>query len=132
MNRETLIGFVYGIGIWLVGFVWGSVVFMTEPLKALPAIPYVSRYPAISFPLLVGFAMLAWWAARRHAARFGGDSATALRLGVILAGSNLALDVLVLAIALGNGVAFFQMLTIWIAYAILLFAPIVLQRRSAR
>ena len=43
---------MYAVVIWLVGFVWGSIVFMTPALKAVAAIRYVSSNPAISFPIL--------------------------------------------------------------------------------
>jgi hypothetical protein len=39
----------YALLIWLSGLIWGSVVFMTPALRNVAAIPYVSRYPAISF-----------------------------------------------------------------------------------
>ena len=45
LNLFKALGFA--ILIWIIGFVWGSVVFMTPPLKATPAIPYVSANPAI-------------------------------------------------------------------------------------
>jgi hypothetical protein len=41
----------YAILLWIIGFVWGSIVFMNPELKNVTAIPYVSRNPAITFPL---------------------------------------------------------------------------------
>jgi hypothetical protein len=43
---------IYAILLWVIGFVWGSIVFMTPALKTVSAIPYVSSNPAISFPIL--------------------------------------------------------------------------------
>jgi hypothetical protein len=42
----------YAVLIWVVGFIWGSFVFMTPSLKSTPPIPYISSNPAISFPIL--------------------------------------------------------------------------------
>jgi hypothetical protein len=42
--------------LWVVGFVWGSFVFMTPALKTVSAIPYVSSNPAVSFPHLIHLA----------------------------------------------------------------------------
>ena len=33
----------FAVLIWIVGFVWGSIVFMTPALKATAPIPYISR-----------------------------------------------------------------------------------------
>ena len=54
----------YALLIWITGFVWGSVVFMTPALKSVAAIPFVSRYPAISFPLLFAWPILTYLLAR--------------------------------------------------------------------
>jgi hypothetical protein len=43
---------IYAVLLWVIGFVWGSIVFMTPALKAVSAIPDVSSNPAISFPIL--------------------------------------------------------------------------------
>ncbi len=48
----------YSVLIWVIGFVWGSIVFVVPALKSVPTIPYVSRYPAVSFPILVVYAVL--------------------------------------------------------------------------
>lgn len=40
----------FAILIWIIGFVWGSIVLMTPALRNVAPIPYVSRNPAISFP----------------------------------------------------------------------------------
>lgn len=44
---------MYAVLLWMIGFIWGSVVFMSPSLKSVSAIPYVSKNPAISFPILI-------------------------------------------------------------------------------
>ena len=53
LKSSTLVrGISYAIILWVVGFVWGVVVFMAPLLKNLPSIPLVSKFPAVSPVLL--------------------------------------------------------------------------------
>ena len=114
----------YALLIWITGFVWGSVVFMTPASKNIAAIPFVSRYPAISFPLLLAWPILAYLLARSYLKKASGDKAAeGLKLGFTFALVNFLLDLLVLVFLFKNGFAFFAYLTIWLAYFILLIVP---------
>ena len=109
--------------IWIVGFAWGSVVFMVPALKEIPSIPYVSRYPAISFPLLVAFAALAYLFAGLQLKVHEQRGAAGLRQGLTFFVVNIVLDTLVLVCAFHAGWQFFASLTVWLAYLILLIVP---------
>lgn len=122
----------FGILIWIVGFAWGSLVFMTPALKGLASIPYVSRYPAISFPLLVVFPFLALWFANICLAGSADRAAAGQRVGIIFAGTNLLLDLLVLVLAFKGGIDYFASVSVWLGYAILLLVPWWAGRRVAR
>ena len=113
----------YAVLIWVTGFVWGSCVFRIPALKNLPSIPYVSRYPAISFPLLIVFAICAYFFAKSCLATVADKSTVASRIGAVFSGTNFVLDLLVLALLFKNGVTYFESLTVWLAYAILFFVP---------
>ena len=113
----------YALLIWLTGFVWGSVVFMTPALRNIAAIPYVSRYPAISFPLLLLWLLIAYLLARSYLKAATDKATEGLRLGVLFAAVNLILDLLVLVLLLKNGFGYFASLTVWLAYFILLTVP---------
>ena len=113
----------YALLIWISGFVWGMVVFMTPTMKEVPAIPYVSRYPLISFPLLVLWPLLAYVLARKHLKTTNAEPGEGLRLGVSFALVNFVLDLLVLVILFKNGPVYFASLTVWLAYLILLTVP---------
>ena len=115
--------FGYSILIWMVGFVWGSVVFMTPALKSVPAIPYVSRYPLISFPLLILWPLIAYLLARNYLKRTEDKSNEGLKLGFVIAVVNFILDLLVLVLLFKNGFSYFASLTVWLAYFILLTVP---------
>ena len=123
---------VYAVLIWIVGFVWGSVVFMTPALKSIPSIPYISRYPAISFPLLVVWPLMAYVLARNYLRATTDPAAEGLKLGFMFAIVNLLLDLLVLVLLFQNGFGYFVSLTVWLAYFILLIVPYLAGRSLAR
>jgi hypothetical protein len=123
MMSRTLQALGYALLIWIVGFVWGSIVFMTPSLKAAPPIPFVSKNPAISFPLLILWPLLTYVLARLFLRRTTHKSRDGLRLGIIFAGVNIVLDLLVLVLLLQAGFSFFISLTLWVAYVLLLFIP---------
>ncbi|MEQ1763529.1 MAG: hypothetical protein ABL984_10335 [Pyrinomonadaceae bacterium] len=126
INAGKTIG--YGMLIWLIGFFWGSVVFMTPALNGISPIPYVSRNPAISFPILLIWLFLTTFLARRIL-RSASEPATAgIKLGTIFVAVNVLLDLLILVLAFNAGLGFFASITVWIAYAILLLIPIFMGR----
>ena len=113
----------YALLIWLSGFVWGSVVFMTPALRNVAAIPYVSRYPAISFPLLILWPLITYLLARSYLKGTTDTASEGLRLGLLFAVVNLILDLLVLVLLFKNGLGYFASATVWLAYFILLNVP---------
>lgn len=123
MPRKIGKAFAYAILIWIIGFVWGSVVFMTPALKAISPIPYVSRYPAISFPVLIIWILIAYLLARNYLKTSPNDAGEGLKLGIIFALVNLVLDLLVLVLLFKNGLGYFASLTVWLAYFILILVP---------
>ena len=113
----------FAVLIWVVGFVWGSIVFMTPTLKNVAAIPYVSKNPAISFPLLLILPVLIFLLARSYLKDVPDPEAEGLKLGFIFAVVNLVLDLVVLVILLKAGFGYFVSLTVWVAYLMLLIIP---------
>lgn len=106
----------YAILIWVIGFVWGTVVFMVPALKGIPSIPMFSRYPLISFPLLILFPVMAYCFAPKCVDRSAGASSIP-PVGFVFSGVNIVLDYLVLVLAFKAGAEYFYFLSIWIAYA---------------
>jgi hypothetical protein len=113
----------YAILIWLVGFVWGSAVFVTPSLKSVSPIPYISSNPAISFPILLIWIPLTYVFARSCLKGISDKVAAGLRLGLIFSVANLVLDLLVLVFMLKAGFGYFASLTVWLGYTILLIIP---------
>src|SRR5215510_5794493 len=83
LNLFKALGFA--ILIWIIGFVWGSFVFMTPALKATPAIPYVSANPAISFPILLVWIPITYLFARVCLWRSPNPTLEGLRTGIMFA-----------------------------------------------
>jgi hypothetical protein len=111
----------FGVLLWAAGFVWGTVVFMTPPLKAIPSIPIFSRYPAISFPLLVLFPLMAKWFAPR-CIETSGPGGGLPPVGLVLAGTNVLLDAVILVGVFRSSWEYFSFLSVWIAYALVVAA----------
>lgn len=122
----------YAILLWLSGFVWGSIVFMTPALKSTPAIPYISRNPAISFPILILRLVLTYLLAKVYLKATQNKSGEGLKLGLVLAGTNLVLDLLILVFALKTGFSYFLSATVWLAYFMLITIPCLTGRSLER
>ena len=109
--------------IWVVGFVWGSVVFMTPALKATQPIPYISSNPAISFPILLIWTVLALLLARTYLKNAPDPAREGLRLGIIFTLVNFVLDLVVLVFLLKTGFKYFISASVWFAYTTLILIP---------
>jgi hypothetical protein len=118
----------FAILIWVTGFIWGSIVFMTPALKNVRPMPYVSSNPAISFPLLLLWPLLIYLLSRSFLRNVTNKPAQGLKLGLTFAGVNLILDLVVLVILLKAGFVYFASLTVWIAYGLLLIMPSLIGR----
>jgi len=121
LNLFKALGFA--ILIWIVGFVWGSVVFMTPALKVATAIPYVSANPAISFPILLVWIPITYVFARICLWRSPHPTVAGLRVGIVFAVINFVMDLLLLVLLLRVGFGYFVSLTVWLGYLILLIIP---------
>ncbi len=113
----------FAVLIWLVGFLWGSVVFMTPALGAVSAIPFVSSNPAISFPIILMWSVLSIIIARRYLKSAADKSSEGLKLGVAFAIVNLVLDLVALVFLLKAGLKYFVSASVWFAYASLVLIP---------
>jgi hypothetical protein len=113
----------FAILIWIVGFVWGSIVFMTPALRATQPIPYISSNPAISFPILLIWIPVIYLFSRICLARVRRPHTEGFKLGLVFAAMNLVLDLVVLVWLLKAGAFYFASLTVWLGYFLLLIIP---------
>jgi hypothetical protein len=121
----------YAVLIWIVGFVWGSIVFMNPSMHVAP-IPYVSGNPAISFPILIIWFVLTYLLARSFLKNSTNPEPDGRKLGLIFSEVNFILDVIVLVILLKAGIGYFAALSIWFAYTMLFMMPWLLGRSLAK
>lgn len=117
---------------WVVGFIWGSIVFMTPSLKSVPAIPYISSNPVISFPIIALWLPLAYLLARNFLKNSRTPEADAIKLGLAFSEVNFILDIIVLVVLLKAGVGYFAAATVWLAYSMLFVIPWLTGRSLAK
>ena len=122
----------YSVLIWVVGFIWGSIVFMTPSLKSTPPIPYVSSNPAISFPIIALWIPLTYLLTRQFLKNSKTPEANGIKLGLAFSEVNFVLDVIILVILLKAGVIYFAVASIWLAYAMLFVIPWLTGRSLAK
>lgn len=123
---------IYAVLLWTIGFVWGSIVFMTPALKTVAAIPYVSSNPAISFPILIIWLIVTYILAKSYLKAAGDKAAEGLKLGIMFSVVNLALDLLALVLLLKAGFGYFVSLTVWLGYFMLFIIPWIAGRSLQR
>jgi len=131
MPDKSLKALGYALLIWIVGFVWGSIVFMTPALKGVAPIPYISSNPAISFPILIIWPIFIYLVANSYLKKVTDKGGEGLRLGITFCLVNLVLDLVVLVFLLKTGFRYFVSLTVWLGYLELLLIPWLVGRRPA-
>jgi len=123
MPYRTGKALMFAVLLWVIGFVWGSIVFMTPALKTVAAIPYVSSNPAISFPILIIWLVVTYLLAKSYLKAAGDKVAEGLKLGLVFSSVNVLLDLLVLVFLLKNRFSYFISLTVWLGYFMLFMIP---------
>lgn len=123
MPQEPFKAIGFAVLIWIVGFVWGSIVFMTPALKATPPLPYVSSNPAISIPILLIWIPLTYFLARAYLSKVKDPDREGFELGLIFAATNFILDLAGLVLLLQAGAGYFAAASIWFAYLLLIIIP---------
>src|SRR5260370_38598556 len=82
----------YAVLLWVIGFAWGSIVFMTPALKTVSAIPYVSSNPFISFPILLIWLVATFLLAKSYHKKVDNKIASGLKIGLGFSGITVVLD----------------------------------------
>ena len=116
MPYKPVRAFAYAVLIWVVGFSWGSIVFMTPALRSTPPIPYVSSNPAISFPIILLWTILTLLLARSYLRAAQDKEREGIRLGLMFVIVNFVLDLVVLVFLLQAGYGYFVSASVWFAY----------------
>lgn len=114
---------IFAVIIWVIGFVWGSIVFMTPSLKNVSQIPYVSSNPAISFPILVIWLIVTYLLAKSYLKTSEDSVNDGLKLGCLFMVVNIGLDLVILVFLMKAGFRFFVSLSVWVGYLMLALIP---------
>lgn len=112
----------YAILLWVIGFIWGSTVFMIPALKNVSSIPNFSQFPAISFPILIISFVLAFIISKKYLKAAENKPREGLKLGMTFVFVNLLLDFILLFDVFGSK-AYFGYVSVWLNYLILLLVP---------
>jgi hypothetical protein len=112
----------YAVGMWVIGFVWGLIVFMIPPLKAIPAIPYLSKFPAVSAPLIVVYTGLLVLLTRKYLVGVDNGVKEAVAFGIVLVLATIILDTFTYVIMFKSS-DYFTYASIWTAYALFILVP---------
>lgn len=123
MPYKPVKAILFAVLLWITGFIWGSIVFMTPALKAVQPIPYISSNPAISFPILIGWIFLCWILAKNYLKHADDKPAEGLKFGITLTVTNFILDLIVLVILLKAGWGYFASASVLVAYTLLILIP---------
>ena len=112
----------YALLLWIIGFVWGTIVFMVPVLKNIGSIPYVSKFPAISVPLLIVLLVLLYFLSKSYLKEIVQKVQSGLILGLVIFVINFVLDLIVYFL-LFKSTDYFAYLSIWLSYVIMILIP---------
>ncbi len=113
---------LYALLFWLIGFIWGTIVFMMPALKDIPTIPYISKYPAISAPLIVAYFIIIFLLTKRYLSDTDKKAIEGLKFGMAIFLVNIILDALVYVIMLKSS-DYFAYFPIWLFYILAIAVP---------
>src|SRR5436853_7626642 len=88
----------YAIVIWIIGFVWGSIVFMTPSLKGVRPILYISNNRAISFPILIVWLPVTYLLSKHYLKASSDRTREGLKFALKFSVVNLILDSAILVL----------------------------------
>lgn len=120
---------IYALLLWIVGFIWGLVVFAVPALKNVPSVPYVSKLPAVSIVLIIGYIGFVYLLARTRLKATSEKAREGLKFGLTLVLVNLLLD-LVVYFFLFDSRDYFSYLSIWFAYGSFIIIPLLVGRST--
>ncbi len=106
-----------------VTFAWGALSANVAWLRSARPIAGFARNRAVALPVLGAWIVLAFTLSRKYMQAVGGGSAEGLRLGVVLAGTALLFDLIVVAGLARQGLQHFRQTAVWLGYAVLIAVP---------
>jgi len=121
----------YAILLWVIGFSWGTAVYMVPAMWSIPSVPYISKLPAVSAALIILCPIVIFLFSKTYLKATNRKSREGLNFGVTILFVNVVLDLLVYVIMF-ESFDYFAYASIWIAYALFLLVPWLVGRRLER
>lgn len=118
----------YASVLWLLGFAWGMVVFISPALRSIASVAYVSKLPAVSVVLIPVYSAILYFLTRASLKGTTNGAIAGLKFGLWLAIPNIILDAIVYVILFAS-YDYFSYVSIWVAYALFLIIPVVVGAR---
>jgi hypothetical protein len=112
----------YAFSLWIIGFIWGIIVFTIPALKNGPTLRYISKYPAISGSLIVLYFITTIMLSKNFLRLTSNKAREGLKLGATFFLLNIGLDILVYVILFASS-DYFSYISIWFVYAIFIVVP---------
>jgi len=112
----------YAFFIWLIGFAWGTIVFMVPALINLPTIPYISKYPAVSAPLIVAYFIIGFLLIREYLRDTDKKATEGLKFGAAIFLVNIIMDALIYFMMFKSE-DYFAYFSIWFFYIMSIVYP---------
>lgn len=120
----------YAFVLWLVGIIWGSIVFMIPSWKAVSEISYISQNPVMSIPNLIFYFVLIWFFAKGYLKNVENKKTEAKRFAATMIIVNLILDNLFIILFAENGwPSYLATLSVILGYLMMIFIPLYLAGR---
>jgi hypothetical protein len=123
MPQKPIKAITFAVILWLIGLVWGSIIFMLPSLKTTAPNPFISSNPWISFPLLLMWLPASYLFAGNYQRSVRNPDGEGLKPGWLFSLMNAVLNILVLAVIFENGLQYFALLTVFFGYGLLLLMP---------
>lgn len=120
----------YSVLLWIIGFIWGMVVFIVPLLKNIQTVPFISKYPAISIPLLIVCTILVIFFTNKYLKGTKEKTTEAIKFGVTIFLTNFVLDFVTYYI-LFQSTDYFAYLSIWLSYGLMIVVPWLVRKRSS-
>lgn len=123
LPARPLSALLWALLFWLIGMVVGMIVFAVPSLKATEPIRHVASNPYITFPIVGLWVVVAWLVSQARLTTAPDPTMEGLRLGLMFAAVNFALDYAVLVKGMGTGSGFYAYLGPWLGYVCLVAVP---------
>jgi len=122
----------YSIVLWMVGIIWGSIVFMVPSWKDVAEVPYISQNPVMSIPNLIFYLILIYFFSKSYLKGIEDKKSGAGKFALTMFVVNLILDNLFIILFAGDWPNYLATLSVVFAYLMMIIIPMHAAERLQR